>query len=99
MRLRCYKTGQKQKGVKPLFGYTLKRLGQMIPSLLGIVVITFILSRVLPGDPAVMMAGEQADDSVIENIRRDMGLDRPMYVQFFAYVGKLFQGDVIAKGK
>ncbi|OWR31571.1 peptide ABC transporter permease [Saccharibacillus sp. O23] len=66
----------------------------MIPSLLGIVVITFILSRVLPGDPAVMMAGEQADDSVIENIRRDMGLDQPLYMQFFAYVVKLFQGDL-----
>lgn len=66
----------------------------MIPSLLGIVIITFILSRVLPGDPAVMMAGEQADDTVIENIRRDMGLDQPLYMQFFSYVIKLFQGDL-----
>ncbi len=66
----------------------------MIPALIGIVVITFILSRVLPGDPAIVMAGEQATDDVIAKIRMDMGLDKPLVVQFFSYVGQLFQGNL-----
>lgn len=66
----------------------------MIPALLGIVVITFILSRVLPGDPALVMAGEQATDDVINRIRQDMGLDQPLFVQFFTYVWQLLQGDL-----
>ncbi|MEK4458247.1 ABC transporter permease [Paenibacillus sp. FSL R10-2748] len=74
--------------------YTLRRLIQMIPALLGIVVITFMISRVLPGDPAVMLAGEQATPETIENIRSSMGLDQPKYIQFFHYVVGLFQGDL-----
>jgi peptide/nickel transport system permease protein len=66
----------------------------MIPALIGIVVITFILSRVLPGDPAIVMAGEQATDDVIAKIRMDMGLDKPLFVQFFSYVGQLLQGNL-----
>lgn len=74
--------------------YTIRRLGQMIPALIGIILITFILSRVLPGDPAVMLAGEQATPEVIENIRQDMGLDKPLYGQFFDYLGQLGRGDL-----
>ncbi|MDN8592822.1 ABC transporter permease [Paenibacillus sp. 11B] len=77
-----------------MFAYTLRRLLQMIPALIGIVVITFILSRVLPGDPAIVMAGEQATDDVIAKIRMDMGLDKPLFVQFFSYVGQLLQGNL-----
>jgi peptide/nickel transport system permease protein len=66
----------------------------LIPSLLGIVLITFILSRVLPGDPALMIAGEQAPQSVVENIRAELGLNDPLYVQFGTYVKQLFQGDL-----
>ncbi|MFC9711485.1 ABC transporter permease [Paenibacillus sp. NPDC056933] len=77
-----------------MFAYTLRRLLQMIPALIGIVVITFILSRVLPGDPAIVMAGEQATDDVIAKIRMDMGLDKPLIVQFFSYVGQLLQGNL-----
>ncbi|ASA26406.1 peptide ABC transporter permease [Paenibacillus donghaensis] len=66
----------------------------MIPALLGIILITFILSRVLPGDPAIMMAGEQAPEEIVNKIRVDMGLDKPLYTQFFSYVGQLFQGDI-----
>lgn len=77
-----------------MFAYTLKRLTQMIPALLGIIVITFILSRVLPGDPAIMLAGEQAPEEIVNKIRQDMGLDKPLYVQFFSYIGQLFQGNI-----
>ncbi|MFB5267749.1 ABC transporter permease [Paenibacillus enshidis] len=74
--------------------YTIRRLIQMIPALLGIVIITFIISRVLPGDPAVMLAGEQATPETIENIRKSMGLDQPLYIQFFHYTGGLLQGNL-----
>jgi peptide/nickel transport system permease protein len=65
----------------------------MIPGIIGIILITFVLSRVLPGDPAVMMAGEQAPPDVVAKIRVELGLDQPLYMQFFDYVKKLFQGD------
>ncbi|OPA74726.1 peptide ABC transporter permease [Paenibacillus selenitireducens] len=71
-----------------------RRMIYLIPSLLGIVLITFILSRVLPGDPALMIAGEQAPQSVVENIRTELGLNDPLYVQFGTYVKQLFQGDL-----
>ncbi|MEK5164060.1 ABC transporter permease [Paenibacillus sp. FSL R5-0527] len=77
-----------------MFTYTIRRLGQMIPALIGIVLITFILSRVLPGDPAVMVAGEQAPPEVIEKIRHDMGLNKPLFAQFFDYLGQLLRGDL-----
>ncbi|MEI2399976.1 MULTISPECIES: ABC transporter permease [Paenibacillus] len=77
-----------------MFAYTLKRLVQMIPALLGIIVITFILSRVLPGDPAIMLAGEQAPEEIVDKIRQDMGLDKPLYIQFFTYIGQLLQGNI-----
>ncbi|WP_152397530.1 ABC transporter permease [Paenibacillus guangzhouensis] len=71
-----------------------KRIVYLIPSLIGIVLITFILSRVLPGDPALMIAGEQAPQSVVDNIRMELGLNDPLYVQFGTYVKQLVQGDL-----
>lgn len=73
--------------------YIVRRILYMIPGLIGIALITFILSRVLPGDPAVMLAGEQAPPQVVEKIRIEMGLDKPLYEQFLDYVGRLLQGD------
>lgn len=71
-----------------------KRIVYLIPSLLGIVLITFILSRVLPGDPALMIAGEQAPQSVVDNIRAELGLNDPLYVQFGKYLKQLASGDL-----
>ncbi|AJY74783.1 peptide ABC transporter permease [Paenibacillus beijingensis] len=65
----------------------------MIPVLIGIVFITFFLTRILPGDPALMIAGTEAPDDVLEKIRNDMGLNEPLYLQFIHYVARLFQGD------
>lgn len=76
-----------------MFSYILRRLLYMIPGFVGIILITFLLSRVLPGDPAVMIAGEQAPPDVIAKIRVELGLDQPVYIQFVDYVKKLFQGD------
>jgi peptide/nickel transport system permease protein len=77
-----------------LLNYILRRMLFMVPGLIGIAIITFILSRVLPGDPAIMMAGEQAPPEVIGRIRQQMGLNDPLYVQFFHYMLQLLKGDL-----
>lgn len=63
------------------------------PSLVGVVVVTFLLTRALPGDPAAYFAGPAATPQAVEEIRVKLGLDRPLWVQFFDYVGAILQGD------
>lgn len=70
------------------------RLVASIPALLGVVVVTFVLMRVLPGDPAVFFAsGPSAGREEIEQVRRTMGLDKPLPVQLALYLGQVAQGD------
>jgi peptide/nickel transport system permease protein len=65
----------------------LRRLGSSIPAVLGVVVLTFILMRVLPGDPAVFFSsGPTAGQEEIDNLRREMGLDKPIPVQLAYYL-------------
>ncbi len=71
-----------------------KRLLQAIPSVLGILVISFVLTRALPGDPAVYFAGAMADQESIAQVRTALGLDRSWVEQFFIYVGNLTRGDM-----
>ncbi|PYI56219.1 ABC transporter permease [Paenibacillus flagellatus] len=77
-----------------MVNYIVRRIVFMIPGLIGIALITFIISRVLPGDPAVMLAGEQAPPAVVEKIRQEMGLNDPLYIQFFDYIGQLVRGNL-----
>jgi ABC-type dipeptide/oligopeptide/nickel transport system permease component len=72
----------------------LKRLVLAIPSLVGVVVVTFLLTRALPGDPAAYFAGPAATKEAIEQIRVKLGLDQPLPVQFARYVGDLARGDM-----
>ncbi|MEO0823282.1 MAG: ABC transporter permease [Pseudomonadota bacterium] len=72
----------------------LGRLLQAVPVVIGVVVVSFLLTRALPGDPAVYFAGPAADAASIEEVRVALGLDRPLVVQFFLYVGDLVQGDL-----
>ncbi|OKT14708.1 peptide ABC transporter permease [Escherichia coli] len=58
----------------------------------GVCVITFIISHLIPGDPARLLAGDRASDAIVENIRQQLGLDQPLYVQFYRYVSDLFHG-------
>ena len=66
-----------------------KRMMLVIPNLIGVVIITFLLTRALPGDPAAYFAGPAADKQAIDQIRVKLGLDRPLIVQFGRYVGDL----------
>ncbi|MBL4645478.1 MAG: ABC transporter permease [Rhizobiales bacterium] len=79
-----------QDRLKPI----LLRILQSVPVVLGVVVISFLLTRALPGDPAVYFAGAAADEASIEQIRVALGLDKPMLQQFFIYVGDLLRGDL-----
>ncbi|MGQ3674887.1 ABC transporter permease [Xanthobacter sp. TB0139] len=75
-------------------GAILGRIAQAVPVILGVVVISFILTRALPGDPAVQFAGLAATPESIEEVRVKLGLDKPMPEQFAIYVGQLLHGDL-----
>lgn len=70
------------------------RILQTVPVVFGVVVISFVLTRALPGDPAVYFAGAMADEQSIEEVRVALGLDQPLWRQFFLYGGDLLQGDL-----
>jgi ABC-type dipeptide/oligopeptide/nickel transport system permease component len=70
-----------------------KRLVTVIPTLIGVVIVTFLLTRVLPGDPAVYFAGPAATPQSIAEIRKSLGLDRPLPDQFAHYVNDLAHGN------
>ena len=72
----------------------LTRLLAALPNLAGVVVITFVLTRALPGDPAAYFAGAAATQEAVDQVRTQLGLDRPMIEQFFSYLGALAQGDL-----
>jgi peptide/nickel transport system permease protein len=71
-----------------------ERLIQAVPSVLGIIVVTFLLTRALPGDPAVYFAGPAADEKSIQQIREALGLDKSLAEQFLIYLRDLSQGDL-----
>ena len=71
-----------------------RRLAQAIPSIIGIIAVTFLLTRALPGDPAVYFAGPAADEKSIAEIRAALGLDKSLFEQFWLYLGDLARGDL-----
>jgi len=74
--------------------YILRRLVQMIPVLIGVTIIIFALIRAIPGDPAVAMLGDRATNDAIERMRESMGLNEPLYVQYWYFVRDLAQFDL-----
>jgi peptide/nickel transport system permease protein len=72
----------------------LKRMAAAVPSVIGVIIVTFLLTRALPGDPAAYFAGPAATAEAIQQIRVKLGLDQPLYVQFVRYVSDLAHGDL-----
>jgi ABC-type dipeptide/oligopeptide/nickel transport system permease component len=72
----------------------LKRLGGALPNVIGVIVVTFLLTRALPGDPAAYFAGPSATQEAIEQIRAQLGLDKSLVQQFLRYVADLANGDL-----
>lgn len=71
--------------------FILKRLVNLIPTLLVVGIIVFIITRMIPGDPASVMLGPQASVEDVENLREELGLNKSMPSQFISYVGDLAQ--------
>ena len=74
--------------------YAARRLVLLVATLFGASVITFVLTNVLPGDVAVMILGTRADSEQIEILRQQLGLNRPLYVQYLDWIAGVIQGDL-----
>ena len=76
-----------------MLAYVIRRLWQFVPTLLGVVLLVFILFNWVGGDPAYLLAGKISNPEHIENIRRQLGVDRPYYVQLWIFVKQIATGD------
>lgn len=77
-----------------MFYYTIKRILQVIPVLFSISVIVFLMLHLIPGDPAVASIGIEATTEQIERTRIELGLDQPLHIQFYRFVGNAVKGDL-----
>jgi peptide/nickel transport system permease protein len=77
-----------------MLGYIFKRLLLTLPTLLLVSVGVFLLIRLIPGDPALVLLGNDADAASLAGVRADLGLDRPLPVQFLAWLEHAVQGDL-----
>lgn len=80
-------------GALGMLNYFIKRLLGMIPTMFIVLVLVFLFVHLLPGDPARLIAGREADAAVIELVRQDLGLDKPLYQQFWHFLTQVLQGD------
>ncbi len=74
--------------------YILKRLSLLIPTLFGVITIVFFMIALSPGDPARVMLGERATAASIEKLRHELGLDKPLYVQYGLYLQRVVKLDL-----
>jgi ABC-type dipeptide/oligopeptide/nickel transport system permease component len=81
-------------GVKGMARQIVHRLLISIPALLGVLFLCFCLLQVVPADPAIIIAGPDAKAETIAAIRLELGLDRPIPIQFVEYIGRVIQGDL-----
>ena len=76
-----------------MLSYIVRRVLQFIPTLLGVVLLVFVLFNVVGGDPAYLLAGKISNPAQIENIRRQLGIDQPYHVQFLIFIRQIVTGD------
>ena len=77
-----------------MVSYIIRRLLLTVPTLIGVTLIVFSMVRLIPGDPAIAIAGEHASVEVVTAIRERLGLDRPFIVQYAIFLGNLLRGDL-----
>jgi peptide/nickel transport system permease protein len=77
-----------------MLGYLLRRVLAAIPVMGVVALFVFLLLRLTPGDPAAILAGDNATPEQLERIRISLGLNQPLYTQFFTWVGSLLRGDL-----
>lgn len=73
--------------------YSIRRVLLALPVLFAVIFVTFVLARVIPGDPCRAILGEKATQAVCDQFTRDFGLDEPIPVQFGLYLGQILRGD------
>jgi ABC-type dipeptide/oligopeptide/nickel transport system permease component len=78
----------------PMLNHVASRLALAVPVLFGVLLFGFLLLQLVPADPAAIIAGPTASPELIAQIRTDMGLDRPIFVQFAYYMARVLQGDL-----
>lgn len=76
-----------------MFGYIIRRLIGTIPTLVIVSIAVFVLMRLVPGDPALLILGDGADQRQLADLRRSMGLDQPVVVQYVSWVSDVLRGD------
>src|SRR5712691_6671344 len=74
--------------------YVLRRILLLVPVLIGVSLVSFTLMQLVPGDPALILAGEEASEEVLVRIRQEYGLNRPLPVQFLAYLRHAVVGNL-----
>ena len=77
-----------------MLGYVIRRILLAIPTALGVLTVIFIVMRIAPGDPAEVILGEYASQEAVEALRKELGLDQPLWKQYVDFVGGLFKGDL-----
>jgi peptide/nickel transport system permease protein len=77
-----------------MLAYTIRRLFLLFPVLFGVVTLVFFLIHMIPGDPVDIMLGDNAVSADKEALRRDLGLDKPLHVQYFSYLAGVLRGDL-----
>jgi peptide/nickel transport system permease protein len=73
--------------------YIIRRVWQMIPTMLGVILLVFVLFNWVGGDPAYVLAGKISNQEQIDNIRRQLGVDQPMWVQLWIFIKQVMTGD------
>ena len=73
--------------------YIVRRLWQMVPTMLGVILLVFFLFNWVGGDPAYVLAGKISNPEQIDNIRRQLGVDQPYYVQLWIFMKQILTGD------
>jgi len=77
-----------------MFRYIIRRLISMIPTLVGVSIVVFMFIHLIPGDPATAMLREGASAEVADRIRENLGLNKPLYEQYYIYMSKILRGDL-----
>ena len=76
-----------------MFAFILKRMAAALPVMAVVAAVVFAILRLTPGDPAAILAGDSATPEQLDAIRKNLGLDQPIYLQFIQWIGHLLQGD------
>ena len=77
-----------------LLRYVARRLAFVVPQLIGIIIVSFLLIKLIPGDPAILMLGPNATPAAIESLREQLGLTRPLWEQIWIYLSNVAHGDL-----